>query len=131
MDSSMRKTPSAAGRSACAPGEVCDEAELFSGGPGPRLFGEGSYSTGGSVAEGHYALPDANPHGGYGSFGDAGGLGSSELLGEEELPCTASPSPETLRAGAGASASDETAKDTRSEVPAELNLVKEQYLKHD
>jgi|GEM_PF-6700788 len=68
----------------CTPAETPHVADLFAGGPGPRLFGEGSYLTGGSPAEGNYAPPDSNPRGGYGSFGDAGGFGSTELLGEKE-----------------------------------------------
>lgn len=56
-------------------------ANLFPSAPGARLFGEGSYLTGGSPAEGNYAPPDPNPLGGYGSFDDAGGVGSTELLG--------------------------------------------------
>lgn len=64
------------------PTEEPDEARLFTGARSPRLFGEGSYGTGGPTAEGHYAMPDPNPQGGYGSFDDAGGYGSTELLGE-------------------------------------------------
>lgn len=59
-----------------------DEADLFNTGPGPRLFGEGSYSEGGSNEEGNFEERAASPHGGLGSFDDAGGFGGTELLGE-------------------------------------------------
>ena len=60
----------------------CEETKLFPDVPAPRYFGEGSYTSGGPVSEGNYALPDPNPRGGYGCFDDAGGIGSTELLGE-------------------------------------------------
>ena len=81
-----RPTPKSGEPRSTPPTPSPDEAQLFSGGESPRLFGEGSYMTGGSTAEGHYALPDANPRGGYGSFDDAGGYGSTKLLGEHPQP---------------------------------------------
>jgi hypothetical protein len=60
-----------------------DETEIFKGGPGSRLFGEGYAPSGGPVAQGNYADPDANSHTGTGTFNDAGGPGSSQLLGDE------------------------------------------------
>jgi hypothetical protein len=60
------------------------ETELFPPPAEPRYFGTGSYATGGSTTEGNYAIRDLNPLGGYGSFTDAGGPGSTTLLGEEE-----------------------------------------------
>jgi hypothetical protein len=71
-------------KTACEPsaGVVCDETRLFPEAPNPRYFGTGSYVSGGPIAEGNYALPDPNPRGGYGCFEDAGGYGSTKLLGE-------------------------------------------------
>lgn len=113
------------------PGEP-DEASLFAGGTGPRLFGEGSYLTGGSPAEGNYALPDPNPRGGYGSFSDAGGFGSPKLLGEDEPGRRQQPAEEKNPAGAAASAAEQTNRARcSSEAPVSSDLVKEQYLKHD
>ncbi|MGH8261141.1 MAG: hypothetical protein ACREUG_15775, partial [Steroidobacteraceae bacterium] len=66
-------------------GATCDEAQLFPEAPRPRYFGEGSYVSGGPTAEGNYALPDPNPRGGYGCFDDAGGVGSTRLLGESGI----------------------------------------------
>jgi hypothetical protein len=60
-----------------------DEEALFGGQPSPRLFGEGSYSEGGSNEEGNWEERNAHPHGRYGRFSDAGGFGATELLGEE------------------------------------------------
>ena len=60
-----------------------DEEALFGSGPGPRLFGEGSYVEGGSNEEGNWQVRDAHPHGRDGHFSDAGGFGATELLGEE------------------------------------------------
>ena len=76
-------TPTGPQREGIANSEVtCGEGELFPEVRRPRYFGEGSYTSGGSVSEGNYALPDPNPRGGYGCFDDAGGVGSTELLGE-------------------------------------------------
>ena len=61
-----------------------DERELFPPPAEPRYFGTGSYGTGGPIGEGNYALGEVNPRGGYGTFTDAGGPGSTALLGEEE-----------------------------------------------
>jgi hypothetical protein len=61
-----------------------DEEALFFTDSGPRLFGEGSYSEGGSNEEGNFAEREASPHGGLGSFDDAGGFGAAQLLGEHE-----------------------------------------------
>ena len=61
---------------------IPDEADLFNAGSGPRLFGEGSYTEGGSNEEGNFEAREASPHGGLGSFDDAGGFGAAELLGE-------------------------------------------------
>jgi len=61
-------------------------AELFPPAAGPRYFGTGSYEMGGSHAEGSDAVGDLNPLGGYGSFSDAGGPGSTLLYGEEQTP---------------------------------------------
>jgi hypothetical protein len=59
-----------------------EESELFAPPAGPRYFGTGSYE-GGGTHTGSYALGDVNRQGGYGTFTDAGGPGSTELLGEE------------------------------------------------
>jgi hypothetical protein len=61
---------------------IPDELALFDTGPGPRLFGEGSYAEGGSNEEGNFLARTANPHGSIGSFDDAGGPGSTQLLGQ-------------------------------------------------
>jgi hypothetical protein len=116
----------------CAPAEACDEASLFAVGQGPRLFGEGSYLTGGSTAEGNYALPDSNPRGGYGSFSDAGGFGSPQLLGETEPACRQVSSEGESRARAQASTAEQT-NDTRHSagVPASVDLIDGQCFKHD
>jgi hypothetical protein len=50
---------------------------------GSRYFGTGSYEMGGTHAEGSDAVGDLNPVGGYGTFNDAGGPGSTTLYGEE------------------------------------------------
>ncbi len=60
-----------------------DEETLFGGGSGPRLFGEGSYTEGGSNEEGNWEERDVHPHGRDGRFSDAGCFGATELLGEE------------------------------------------------
>lgn len=63
---------------------IPDEQALFFNDSGPRLFGEGSYTEGGSNEEGNFEGREASPHGGLGSFDDAGGFGSTQLLGEHE-----------------------------------------------
>src|SRR5579875_1672593 len=67
----------------CTPAETPHVADLFAGGPGPRLFGVGSYLTGDPPAEGDDAPQHSNPRRGEGRFGDVGGCGSTELLGEK------------------------------------------------
>ena len=61
-----------------------DEQALFFSDSGPRLFGEGSYSEGGSNEEGNFEGRQASPHGGLGSFDDAGGFGATQLLGDRQ-----------------------------------------------
>jgi hypothetical protein len=48
----------------------------------PRFFGMGNYDSGGTHT-GNYALGEINRRGGYGAFTDAGGPGSTLLLGNE------------------------------------------------
>lgn len=67
------------------------ESDLFPPAAGGRYFGSGSYEMGGTH-EGSDASADLNPLGGYGTFSDAGGPGSTTLYGEEE-PSEASGSP--------------------------------------
>jgi len=59
------------------------ESDLFPPTSGPHYFGTGGYQMGRSHSEGSDAIGDLNPLGGYGSFTDAGGLGSATLYGEE------------------------------------------------
>lgn len=68
------------------------EAELFPPAVEPALFGTGSYRTGGSNAEGNYRMGELNPRGGYGTFSDAGGPGSTVLYGEGTSKSDAHPS---------------------------------------
>lgn len=76
----------AAGRSIGAKRRTVHEADIFPPAAGARYFGTGSYEMGGTHAEGSDALGELNPTGGYGTFNDAGGPGSTTLYGEEELP---------------------------------------------
>lgn len=62
---------------------VHHEADIFPTPSKPSLFGTGSYEMGGTHAEGSDAVGDLNPLGGYGTFSDAGGPGSTTLYGEE------------------------------------------------
>ena len=71
-----------------------EEQEFFLAESGRRLFGEGSYAEGGSNEEGNFESRDTNPHGGYGSFTDAGGYGATELLGEHESHASSVPGDE-------------------------------------
>ena len=64
---------------------IPDEQALFFTDPGPRLFGEGSYPEGGSNEEGNFEARETSPHGGLGSFDDAGGFGATQLLGEHDV----------------------------------------------
>ena len=64
-----------------AGGEAQDEDALFHTEPGPRIFGEGSYTDGGSNQEGNFKEREVSPGGARGSFDDAGGPGGEELLG--------------------------------------------------
>jgi len=61
-----------------------DSTKLFPPPIEPRFFGTGDYDSGGPHT-GNYALGETNPQGGYGSFTDAGGPGSTALLGQEPL----------------------------------------------
>jgi len=92
-------------KTADVPRPTTHAADLFPPAAGPRYFGTGSYEMGGSHAEGSDAVGDLNPIGGYGSFSDAGGPGSTLLYGEEQTP-TSHESP----AQAAASPSAEGAK---------------------
>jgi len=67
------------------------EADILPTPSGPRLFGTGSYGMGGTHAEGSDALGDLNPLGGYGTFNDAGGPGSTTLYGEPAPAETGTP----------------------------------------
>ncbi len=65
-------------------GELRHTAELFARPRQPRFFGVGDYDSGGPHT-GNADLGELNPQGGYGSFTDAGGPGSTALLGEEAV----------------------------------------------
>jgi len=67
------------------------ESDLFPPAAGPRYFGTGAYEMGGSHAEGSDAVGDLNPLGGYGTFSDAGGPGSTTLYGAELPPVSGAP----------------------------------------
>jgi hypothetical protein len=63
---------------------VLGEEELFGSDPGPRVFGEGAYRSGGPADRGNFSARRATPHGSIGSFDDAGGAGGTELLGQRK-----------------------------------------------
>jgi hypothetical protein len=72
-----------AGRTTSAEGPKLHESDIFPPPGGPRYFGTGSYEMGGTHAEGSDAIGEVNPLGGYGTFSDAGGPGSTTLYGQE------------------------------------------------
>jgi hypothetical protein len=72
-----------AGRTAGEQRPTVHESDIFPPASGSRYFGTGSYEMGGTHAEGSDAVGDLNPLGGYGTFNDAGGPGSTALYGED------------------------------------------------